>query len=97
MAVAVQVAQVTGQGLVLGTVYLYIARIGVNVRSCRDGSVWPTLTAWYSPAGREGYAITGKSGNGMRGSVLVASRLTLQDRRIRGTIGRLAELPGHIG
>jgi len=35
-AVAVRVAQMTSQGLVLGTVYLYIARIGANVRSCRD-------------------------------------------------------------
>lgn len=41
-AVAVQVAQVTSQGLVLGTVYLYIARIGANVRYCRedDWSGW---------------------------------------------------------
>ena len=34
-------------------------------------------------AGREGYAITGKSGNGMLGSVLVASRLT---RKIVGYV-----------
>ena len=47
--------------------------------------------------GQSAYAATGKSGNGMLGSVLVASRLTLQDRRIREAIGRLAELPGHIG
>jgi len=47
--------------------------------------------------GQSSYATSGKSGNGMLGSVLVASRLILQDRRIREAIGRLAELPGHIG
>lgn len=47
--------------------------------------------------GQSAYATSGKSGDGMLGCVLVASRLTLQDRRIREAIGRLAELPGHIG
>jgi hypothetical protein len=48
-------------------------------------------------SGQFAYANTGESGNGILGFTLVASRLTLQGRRMREAIGRLAELPGHVG